>query len=397
MTAAPTPAQARLVFLLVVCGTVLAIGGTDLVLPAVPGLPAALGGTAAQAQLVLAAYVAGAGVGLLLFGELGARHDQRTLLALAMALFAVTSLAAAFVRSIETLVVVRFVQGAVGSAASVFAPGVIKALYPPDKAVRAIGLFGSIEGLVPALAPIVGAWLVSVADWRASFFVLAALACALAVSLLRVRRDLLAGVATARTGSYLALLRNGRFMRLALSHAFSLGGLLVFVFGAPAVFVLALGGTLADFVVMQVAGITCFIIGANATGHIVARTGASAMIVGGSALLAIAACAILAYALAGGRNPRVVAALFVPLNFGMGLRGPPGFFQAVVASEGDDSRGAGLVILFILATTAIGTAIVAPWIREGLVPLALVAAVIASASVVVLVLPQRLAARAPSG
>ena len=99
MTAAPTPAQARLVFLLVVSGTVLAIGGTDLVLPAVPGLPAALGGTAAQAQLVLAAYVAGAGVGLLLFGELGARHDQRALLALAMALFAVTSFAAAFVRS----------------------------------------------------------------------------------------------------------------------------------------------------------------------------------------------------------------------------------------------------------------------------------------------------------
>ncbi len=46
-------------FALVLCGTVLGIAGTDLVLPAIPGLPAALGGTPAAAQLVLAAFVAG--------------------------------------------------------------------------------------------------------------------------------------------------------------------------------------------------------------------------------------------------------------------------------------------------------------------------------------------------
>ena len=41
MSQAPSRAQAGLVFLLIVCGTVLGIAGTDLVLPAVPGLPAA--------------------------------------------------------------------------------------------------------------------------------------------------------------------------------------------------------------------------------------------------------------------------------------------------------------------------------------------------------------------
>jgi MFS family permease len=85
----PVPA-----FVLVAGGTVLGIAGTDLVLPAVPSLPAALGGSPAQAQLVLAAFVAGTALGLLLFGELGARFDRRWLLAGSLAAYGLVSAAA---------------------------------------------------------------------------------------------------------------------------------------------------------------------------------------------------------------------------------------------------------------------------------------------------------------
>ena len=67
-------------FALIVMGTILGLAGTDLVLPAVPSLPETLDGTQAMAQLILAAFVAGGCIGLLAFGELGARIDQRTLL-----------------------------------------------------------------------------------------------------------------------------------------------------------------------------------------------------------------------------------------------------------------------------------------------------------------------------
>jgi DHA1 family bicyclomycin/chloramphenicol resistance-like MFS transporter len=144
-------------FVLVMSGTVLGIAGTDLVLPAVPSLPAALGGSPAQAQLVLAAFVAGTALGLLLFGELGARFDQRWLLASSLAAYGLVSTAAARAPSLEALVGLRVVQGAAGSAAAVFAPGMIRLLFDGRRAVRALGLLGSIESLVPALAPIVGA------------------------------------------------------------------------------------------------------------------------------------------------------------------------------------------------------------------------------------------------
>src|SRR6202041_3242166 len=146
-------------FALIASATALGIAGTDLVLPAVPSLPAALGGTPARAQLVLAAYVAGTGLGLLLFGELGARIDPRHALVISPALYALASLGAAFVSSLDALIALRFVQGAASAAPAVFAPGFIRALLSEGRALRMIGLLGSVESLVPALAPIAGAWL----------------------------------------------------------------------------------------------------------------------------------------------------------------------------------------------------------------------------------------------
>ena len=112
--------------------------------------------------------------------------------------------------------------------------------------------------------------------------------------------------------------------------------------------------------------------------------GAERLILAGSVLSALGLAGLLAYGLSGGRTPLAIAALFVPVNLGLGFRGPPGFFRAVVASEGDDARGAALVILFILGTTAIGTAIAAPYVTLGLAPLAGIAAAVSCLSAALL-------------
>ena len=374
----------KLAFALVLCGTVLGIAGTDLVLPAVPGLPAALGGTPAAAQLVLAAFVAGAGAGLLLFGELGARLDQPRLLALSLFAYAAVSAGCAQAGSLELLIVLRFVQGAAGAAAAVFAPGFIRAGFAPEAAVRALGLLGSIESIVPALAPVAGLWLLHWWGWQGSFDLIAILAFALAVTIAALRDRFPTPARPTRTGGYGVLLRDPVFLRYALSQAFTLGGLLTFVFGAPVVITVSLGGSLTDFVIMQVAGIAFFAVSANFAGRLAGRFGTERMILFGSALSALGAFGILGYALAGGTWPAMLAILFVPVNLGLGLRGPPGFMQAVIAAHGDDARGAALVILFILLTAAAGTAAAAPFILAGLPALAGFAAAISFASVLCL-------------
>lgn len=381
----------RLAFCLLAAAAVAGLAGTDLVLPAVPALPGALGGTAAQAQQVLAAFVAGTALGLLAFGSLGARYDQRWLLAGSLALYALVSAAAALATDLTTLVALRFAQGAAGSAAAVFAPGFLRAIYQ-ERAVGAVGLFGSIESLAPALAPIAGAALVAAGGWRLTFWAIAGVAAVLAVAVALLARRLPAPEIARRPGGYARLLRDPVYLRYALNQALSLGGLLTFVFGAPAVLTGPLGGTIGDFILLQVTGIAFFILFANLASRIAGRIGTERAILAGTVLMLGGLGAMLAYALAGGRDPLLLALLWIPVNAGIGLRGPPGFVRAVIAAQGDDARGAALVIVGILLATALGTLAAAPFVTAGVTGLAAVAAAMVAASALALLLPRLAAA-----
>ena len=375
-------------FALIIAGTILGLAGTDLVLPAVPTLPEYIKGTLSQAQLVLAAFTAGTAIGLLVFGELGARYDKKSLLLGTLAAYSITSFLCSFSGTILELVGYRVVQGFFAAAPAVFAPGIIRLLFDDRSALRALGLMGSIESVVPALAPVAGTWLLHYTDWRASFFITAGLTFLLSIIWL-FTPALPTGSAVQQDkvsrSSYLALLRSATFLRYALSQAFTLGGLLIFVFGAPTVLTIGMNGSLGDFVIMQVIGITLFIIASNTVHSLVERFGPEWTIWFGSGLAATGSVAILIYALVTpNREPAMLWILFAFVNLGLGIRGPPGFYQAIIASGDNDARGAALVILLVFATTSIGTALLAPFITLGLLPLASTAATVSVSALVVL-------------
>ena len=375
-------------FALIIAGTILGLAGTDLVLPAVPTLPEYIKGTLSQAQLVLAAFTGGTAIGLLVFGELGARYDKKSLLLGTLAAYSITSFLCSFSGTILELVGYRVVQGFFAAAPAVFAPGLIRLLFDDRRALRALGLMGSIESVVPALAPVAGTWLLHYTDWRASFFITAGLTFLLSIIWLftpalptgsAVQQDKVS------SSSYWVLLRSGPFLRYALSQAFTLGGLLIFVFGAPTVITIGMNGSLGDFVIMQVIGITLFIIASNTVHSLVERFGPEWTIWFGSGLAATGSVAILIYALVTpNREPAMLWILFAFVNLGLGVRGPPGFYQAIIASGDNDARGAALVILLVFATTSIGTALLAPFITLGLLPLAATAAAVSVSALVVL-------------
>lgn len=372
--------------LLVACGTLIGLMGTDLVLPAVPALPTALHGTVAGAQLVLAAYVGGTCVGLLVYGALGDRHSTRRLMIGSLLATSALSFACALAPTLDALIALRGMQGAAAAAPAVFAPGIVKATLTERASIRAIGVLGSIEALAPALAPILGIWMVAIGGWQLSFVALAFASLLLAPAMYW----LISIPQTARraAGGYGQLLGDLVFLRYALSHALVLGGLLVFVFGMPTVFVHALGMGMKDFVVMQVCAVGTFMIAANFTTGLVDRHGAERMIAAGTLLAAIGGMALLGYALAGGHSGPVIAVLAALVSTGLGLRGPPGFFSAVLAAHGDDARGAALVILFILGLTTAGTVVAAPWLLQGLVPLTLIVSAMLLLAAATLLLPR---------
>ncbi|EIZ80645.1 major facilitator family transporter [Novosphingobium sp. Rr 2-17] len=353
---------------LVVASTTVGLMGTDLVLPAVPSLPEALGSHAGSAQLVLAAYVGGSCLGLILYGMLGDLAATTRLFVGSLLATALVSFACSRAPTIEALIALRIVQGIVSAGPAVFAPGIVKAMFTGSGVVRAMGALGSIEALAPALAPIVGAALVVLGGWQLSFELMAAMSLVIAALIW-----LLGGVPQLvgrAHGSFLALLRDPVFLRYALSQAAVLGGLLVFVFGMPTVIVRVFGGSLTQFVAMQLTGIAVFMVAANLAPRAVAQFGAEKVITLGTWLAAAGAAAQFVYALTDGTSMVAISVMMVPVNAGLGLRGPAGFFRAIVASRGDDARGSALVILGILGSVTLGTALVSPWIEYGSAPIA---------------------------
>lgn len=373
-------------FILIALGTVIGLAGIDLVLPAIPVLPGILVGDAKNAQWVLAAFAAGTGIGLLAYGELGARFSIGHLLISSLFAYAIMSGLATYAATLNELSFIRFFQGFAAAAPAVFAPVMIKSMYDQNSTIAMLGRIGSIESMAPALAPIIGAWLLSAFGWKSSFYVTAIIALILGlVWILRQETRLSFGHTKRSAAGYTSLLMDFEFMRYALSHAFTLGGLLIIVFAAPALIINSMNGELADFVIMQVLGISFFIVSANFSHIWVARFGEDKTILVGSAISAFGCVSIFGMGLFSSASIEVLWFLFIFVNTGLGVRAPPGFYKALQAASSNEARGSALVVLFTMFTAALGTAAVAPFIEDGLTLIAALASCVSIVSVLLLI------------
>ncbi|MCG6170065.1 MFS transporter [Leptospira sanjuanensis] len=361
-----------LICVLLGLGSVLGLSGIDLVLPSIPSLPDILGGDQTRSQFVIASFIAGTALGMIVFGSVSSNISTSNLLFISLTLYALASLSCSFSQNLDTLIVLRFLQGMAYSAPAVLAPGIVKNLFDEKGATEALGILGSVESLVPAFAPIIGVWLLSFGNWKYSFFVTAFLSSALAFVFLISRIDGSSIVSTnGKQGSYLNLLRSGTFQRYSLSQALNLGGLLVFVFGAPVVIVKTMNSDISKFALMQTIGVAFFISGAVSSSSLTKKIKSENLLLFGTALSWVASILLIVYSIFGNNDPNWILAIFPLMNLGLGLRGPTGFLKGVIAANGDDNRGSSLILLSIITVTAGGTALVAPFLHFGLISLSL--------------------------
>ena len=89
-----------------------------------------------------------------------------------LAVFAVASLGCAASHSIEYLWAFRMLQGVSAGAGIVIGRAIIRDLYSGARATRLLSLVTMIFSIAPAIAPILGGWIVKLRDWRAIFLFL---------------------------------------------------------------------------------------------------------------------------------------------------------------------------------------------------------------------------------
>ncbi|MEU4132605.1 multidrug effflux MFS transporter [Streptomyces wuyuanensis] len=144
----------------------------DMYLPALPEVTVGLGAPAATVQLTLTACLAGMALGQLVVGPMSDRWGRRRPLLAGMAVYVAATAACAFAAGAETLIAFRLLQGLAGAAGIVIARAVVRDLYDGVEMARFFSTLMLISGVAPIVAPLIGAQILRVTDWRGVFHVL---------------------------------------------------------------------------------------------------------------------------------------------------------------------------------------------------------------------------------
>jgi DHA1 family bicyclomycin/chloramphenicol resistance-like MFS transporter len=159
----------------VVLGALVALGPftIDLYLPAFPQVADALATTDAAIQLTLTATTLGFGLGQLIVGPLSDSVGRRWPLLIATSLHVLASIAVALAPTVEWVMVGRVFQGIGAAGGGVVAMAMVRDLFDGQRLVRTLSRLVLIMGFAPVFAPVIGAQLLRVLEWRGIFVFLA--------------------------------------------------------------------------------------------------------------------------------------------------------------------------------------------------------------------------------
>src|SRR6476661_4037957 len=153
-------------------------GGVVAVL--VPQLRDAFDATTAGVALSIPAYLVPFAAFQLISGTLGERLGRRRVVRTAYIVYALLSLAAAFVPTLGAFLVVRALQGAANAFLTPLLLAGLADEVPPAQIGRAVGTFAAVQTAAVALSPLCGG-LLGALDWRLAFLVPAVVAAGLAL------------------------------------------------------------------------------------------------------------------------------------------------------------------------------------------------------------------------
>ena len=149
----------------------------DTMLPAFPVIRDALGIADANAvQFIISIYLLGSGIGALAYGPLADRYGRKPIVLGAVAAYAGFSIMCAASTSFGWLLAGRLLQGLSAAALAVVVVSIIRDRFNGDKMARLLSLIYIIFMAVPAVAPLLGQAIASVAGWRSIFYLLAVVA-----------------------------------------------------------------------------------------------------------------------------------------------------------------------------------------------------------------------------
>jgi DHA1 family bicyclomycin/chloramphenicol resistance-like MFS transporter len=301
---------------------------TDLYLPALPTLTAALDSTIAGAQLTLGVLSVCFGLSQLVCGPLADRFGRRPVLVTGLTLYTAASIASALAPTMIALVTARGIQGAAMAACAVCARAVLRDLYDPKYGMRVLARVLTGSGICAVLSPILGGATVALAGWRATLGLLGVFgACALGLVLWRYRettprRDPDATRIRPMLRTWWKILRHPTFVKYTALSTFTYSGLYAFLAGSSFVLVGQWGVPRPVYGIFMAMAALAFIGGTLLCRRLVPRLGVRRTIATGGWFSLAGGAGLALFALSGWPSPWAVLLPQCLYNFGHGLHQP---------------------------------------------------------------------------
>ena len=144
----------------------------DAMLPAFPVMADDLGvDNENRIQLVLAVFSIGMGLGTIFVGPIADWLGRRPTIGIGFGIYILSSLAAAVSPSLDMLLVSRFVMGLGAAAVRIAGMALIRDLHAGREMARIISFVMMVFMIVPAMAPMMGEWIIMLGNWRMIFHV----------------------------------------------------------------------------------------------------------------------------------------------------------------------------------------------------------------------------------
>jgi Bcr/CflA subfamily drug resistance transporter len=213
--------------------SVLGFLATDMYLPAFAAIQQDLNTSAASVSASLSLFLAGFAIGQLFWGPLSDRYGRKPILLAGLAIFALGCLGMLWVRDATLMLVLRFVQAIGVCAAAVTWQAMVTDYYPAQRTNRIFATIMPLVGLSPALAPLLGSWLLVHLEWQAIFATLFAITILLMLPAFRLKAVVKPAGETQQKLTFMALLRSREYSGNVLIYAACSASFFAWLTGSP--------------------------------------------------------------------------------------------------------------------------------------------------------------------
>lgn len=171
MTHSSVPLQIWIAFIAMCGGTFMAVLDTQIVASSLPNIAASMGATVEEASWIQTAYMIAEVIMIPLAGWLSKTLSLRRLYSMACAVFTFSSLLCSISWSLESIIVIRILQGL---CSGVLAPLLYQAIYlmfPRERQPVVTLYVVLIVSLAPIIGPTLGGWITQNWSWRWLFLI----------------------------------------------------------------------------------------------------------------------------------------------------------------------------------------------------------------------------------